>query len=194
MILYTNAAPRYKSMHIAAALFIKQEQFNTQAYFGDRRMLRTGFVFDEPLRTPTYSIKFHTQAYRSGHNEAVLKTVCLTGTGVRIPQPAPKNTNFSVGVFLFFIWNLCAVTTGEERKTVDNCFSRTKSTKQGVGEASVSSDNQRLCDLTGHVVLKTVCPKGTGVRIPLPAPNKRTTEPKKLGCFFISLTLVREVA
>ena len=52
---------------------------NTQAYFGDRRMLRTGFVFDEPLRTPTYSTKFHTQAYRSGHNEAVLKTsfVCL---------------------------------------------------------------------------------------------------------------------
>ena len=38
-------------------------------------MLRTGFVFDEPLRTPTYSTKFHTQAYRSGHNEAVLKTV-----------------------------------------------------------------------------------------------------------------------
>ena len=31
--------------------------------------------------------------------------------------------------------------------------------------------------------MKTVCPKGTGVRIPLPAPNKRTTEPKKLGCF-----------
>ena len=41
-------------------------------------------------------------------------------------------------------------------------------------------------------VLKTVCPKGTGVRIPLPAPNKRTTEPKKLGCFFVSLALVRE--
>ena len=38
---------------------------------------------------------------------------------------------------------------------------------------------------SGHneAVLKTVCPKGTGVRIPLPAPNKRTTEPKKLGCF-----------
>ena len=41
-------------------------------------------------------------------------------------------------------------------------------------------------------VLKTVCPKGTGVRIPLPAPNKRTTEPTKLGCFFVSLALVRE--
>ena len=52
---------------------------NAQAYFGKRRMLRIGFVFDEPLRTPTYSTKFHTQAYRSGHNEAVLKTsfVCL---------------------------------------------------------------------------------------------------------------------
>ena len=47
---------------------------------------------------------------------------------------------------------------------------------------------------SGHneAVLKTVCPKGTGVRIPLPAPNKRTTEPKKLGCFFVSLALVRE--
>ena len=45
-------------------------------------MLRTGFVFDGPLRTPTYSTKQiskNTQAYRSGHNEAVLKTsfVCL---------------------------------------------------------------------------------------------------------------------
>ena len=53
---------------------------NTQAYFGGRRMLRTGFVFDEPLRTPTYSTKFHTQAYRSGHNEAVLKFVLVIGT------------------------------------------------------------------------------------------------------------------
>ena len=73
-------------------LYMSETQIskNTQAYFGSSRMLRIGFVFDEPLRTPTYSIKFHTQAYRSGHNEAVLKTVCLTGTGVRIPQPAPK--------------------------------------------------------------------------------------------------------
>ena len=76
---------------------------NTQAYFGDRRMLRTGFVFDEPLRTSTYSIKFHTQAYRSGHNEAVLKTVCLTGTGVRIPQPAPTKMVYSLRVDLFLL-------------------------------------------------------------------------------------------
>ena len=66
--------------------------------------------------------KFHTQAYRSGHNEAVLKTVCLTGTGVRIPQPAPKNTNFSVGVFLFFVLNLCTVTMGRRAKTINNYF------------------------------------------------------------------------
>ena len=149
---------------------------NTQAYFGDRRMLRTGFVFDEPLRTPTYSIKFHTQAYRSGHNEAVLKTVCLTGTGVRIPQPAPKNTNFSVGVFLFFVLNLCAVTMGEERKTVDNCFSRTKSTKQREMKQGYALSTFRLCDLTGHVELKTVCPKGTGVRIPQAQSTPRGTE------------------
>ena len=40
---------------------------------------------------------------------------------------------------------------------------------------------------SGHneAVLKTVRPKATGVRIPLPAPKKRTTEPKKLGCFFL---------
>ena len=47
---------------------------------------------------------------------------------------------------------------------------------------------------SGHneAVLKTVRPKATGVRIPLPAPKKRTTEPIKLGCFFFSLALVRE--
>ena len=51
-----------------------------------------------------------------------LKTVCLTGTGVRIPQPAQKNTNFSVGVFLFFVLNLCAVTMGRRAKTINNYF------------------------------------------------------------------------
>ena len=44
----------------------------------------------------------YTQEYRSGHNEAVLKTVCLTGTGVRIPQPAPKNKDIPCGSPLFF--------------------------------------------------------------------------------------------
>ena len=111
-------------------------KFHTQAYFGDRRMLRTGFVFDEPLQTPTYSTKFHTQAYRSGHNEAVLKTVCPKGTGVRIPQPAPKNTNFSVGVFLFFVLNLCAATTGRRAKTINNYFCE--------AETALSNDQAKL--------------------------------------------------
>ena len=51
-----------------------------------------------------------------------LKTVCPKGTGVRIPLPAPKNTNFSVGVFLFFVLNLCAVTMGRRAKTMNNYF------------------------------------------------------------------------
>ena len=63
---------------------------NTQAYFGESRMLRIGFVFDEPLRTPTYSIKFHTQAYRSGHNEAVLKTVRGNSHGGSNPSACAK--------------------------------------------------------------------------------------------------------
>ena len=88
--LVIKLVQRSENAHPKHYLTFFKKQLNTQAYFGSSRMLRIGFVFDEPLRTPTYSIKFHTQAYRSGHNEAVLKTVCLTGTGVRIPQPAPK--------------------------------------------------------------------------------------------------------
>ena len=38
---------------------------------------------------------------------------------------------------------------GEQSKTTECCFYEAKSTKQGAEEASVSSDTQRLCDLTG---------------------------------------------
>ena len=62
---------------------------------------------------------------------------------------------------------------GEERKTVDNCFSRTKSTKQREMKQGYALSTFRLCDLTGHVELKTVRPKATGVRIPLPAPKNK---------------------
>ena len=84
-------------------------QKNTQEYFAVRRR----YSLERVCKT---QISKNTQEYRSGHNEAVLKTVCPKGTGVRIPLPAPKNTNFSVGVFLFFVLNLCAVTTGSESK------------------------------------------------------------------------------
>ena len=48
------------------------------------------------------AIELNTQAYRSGHNEAVLKTVRPKATGVRIPQPAPKNKGHSVWVSFVF--------------------------------------------------------------------------------------------
>ena len=34
-----------------------------------------------------------TEGYRSGHNEAVLKTVCPKGTWVRIPHPPPEKAH-----------------------------------------------------------------------------------------------------
>jgi len=40
--------------------------------------------------------------------------------------------------------------TGEERKTVNNCFSRTKSTKQGEMKEIYDFCAFRLCDLTGE--------------------------------------------
>ena len=47
------------------------------------------------------SVHYDMQEYRSGHNEAVLKTVCPKGTGVRIPLPAPKqNPTRSGGIFV----------------------------------------------------------------------------------------------
>ena len=75
---------------------------------------------------------------------------------------------------------------GEERKTVDNCFSRTKSTKQREMKQGYALSTFRLCDLTGHVELKTVCPKGTGVRIPLPAPKNKDT-PCECPLFFATV-------
>ena len=42
------------------------------------------------------------QEYRSGHNEAVLKTVRPKATGVRIPLPAPKKKIHPLGGSFFF--------------------------------------------------------------------------------------------
>ena len=53
-----------------------------------------------------YGVVNHTiykQEYRSGHNEAVLKTVCPKGTGVRIPLPAPIKMVYSLRVDLFLL-------------------------------------------------------------------------------------------
>ena len=61
--LVIKLVQRSENAHLKHYLTFFKKQLNTQAYFGSSRMLRIGFVFDEPLRTPTYSIKFHTQAY-----------------------------------------------------------------------------------------------------------------------------------
>ena len=68
------------------------------------RGMRSGFVKQVSRATSKlhiYGVVSHTiytQAYRSGHNEAVLKTVRPKATGVRIPQPAPTSPDFS-GLF-----------------------------------------------------------------------------------------------
>ncbi len=49
------------------------------------------FCLDRPVKM-CYDIQTeHTEGYRSGHNEAVLKTVWGLPTWVRIPHPPPKN-------------------------------------------------------------------------------------------------------
>ena len=50
--------------------------------------------YDNRVANPIYPMisakaVSYTEGYRSGHNEAVLKTVCLIGTWVRIPHPPP---------------------------------------------------------------------------------------------------------
>ena len=60
--------------------------------------------------------------------------------------------------------------TGEERKTVDNCFSRTKSTKQGEMKKIYDFSTFRLCDSTGEPTrLSTLEPDGkdTSVEVTL---------------------------
>ena len=44
------------------------------------------------------------ELYRSGHNEAVLKTVCPKGTWVRIP-PAPPNLSEVTPIFCTAMYN-----------------------------------------------------------------------------------------
>ena len=85
--------------------------------------------------------ELYMQAYRSGHNEAVLKTVRPKATGVRIPQPAPKAPSNVDGAF-FFEGNkdrrdVTAVTMGEQDKTIGCCFVDAMEIKQGVEEASL---------------------------------------------------------
>ena len=73
--------------------------------------MRSGFVKPVSRATSQAVLRIYdaltciiyTQEYRSGHNEAVLKTVCPKGTGVRIPLPAPIKMVYSLRVDLFLL-------------------------------------------------------------------------------------------
>ena len=58
---------------------------------GRARVLKTRLK-DRRYNLNFKQTQFNMQEYRSGHNEAVLKTVRPKATGVRIPLPAPKGT------------------------------------------------------------------------------------------------------
>ena len=74
--------------------------------------------------------RVYMQEYRSGHNEAVLKTVCPKGTGVRIPLPAPIKMVYSLRVDLF----LLAQSEGtDSRSQSETGSSHTAGTKQPRG-------------------------------------------------------------
>ena len=70
-----------------------------------KRIRETSFTSHFEIGLHIFGVVNHTkymQEYRSGHNEAVLKTVCPKGTGVRIPLPAPnKNGLLLVGRPIF---------------------------------------------------------------------------------------------
>ena len=72
----------------------------TEGYFGLRRMLRSGFVH---LRRPSHFSNlssFHSEGYRSGHNEAVLKTVCRQARGFESHTLRHRSENIVLGSFI----------------------------------------------------------------------------------------------
>jgi hypothetical protein len=68
----------------------------------------------------------------------------------------------------FGLWNDERGSLGDEVKTVEYCFYRRKSIKQGVEGESVPSDAQQLCDWTGicmHLVLFSIISNPISVTI-----------------------------
>ena len=71
-----------------------------------KRIRETSFTSHFGIGLLIYGVVNHTiykQEYRSGHNEAVLKTVRPKATGVRIPLPAPIKMVYSLRVDLFLL-------------------------------------------------------------------------------------------
>ena len=61
-----------------------------------------------------------TEGYRSGHNEAVLKTVCPKGTRVRIPFPPPYRRKLYLLAALFKTEVFLHMNTKELKKEFNN--------------------------------------------------------------------------
>ena len=115
------------------------------------------------------TIKYRFHAAKSAECEQSEPKTCVgdamrhtNGQGNSNPISATKKKTHPRGVF-FFLFAKGLVTLrplgyehgersslGDERKTVDNCFLRRKSTKQEVGRAKTcAGDRRRLCDWTG---------------------------------------------
>ena len=78
-------------------------QFNSKLQ--SKKAVMEYLVNDEDTHTCHWwaSSPMTSWGMRSGHNEAVLKTVCPKGTGVRIPLPAPIKMVYSLWVDLFLL-------------------------------------------------------------------------------------------
>ena len=86
-------AKLHKTVHGCCIIF-------TEGYFGLRRMLRSGLVH---LRRPSHFSNlssFHSEGYRSGQNEAVLKTVCRQARGFESHSLRQKIHRFAVDFFI----------------------------------------------------------------------------------------------
>jgi len=105
-----------------------------------------------------------------------LKTVCPKGTGVRIPLPAPKNKDTPCGCPLFF-----ASVRGDE----PGGFAYRRHTAYHEAQSIRGICVARGCRLKFISKRNGFYKSHPEQHTPLPAPNKRTTEPKKLGCFQI---------
>ena len=72
-----------------------------------------------------------TERYRSGHNEAVLKTVCLTAQGF---ESLPLRQKEHLQTQVLFLFEVVITGRGSEKLFV-TVFRKRGATKRGVGEA-----------------------------------------------------------
>ena len=86
---------RFPNIRGRATSRLSQRAFCEQAPIGFRwiyaAVLKQSFKYHSLCLLIYLEIQINKQGYRSGHNEAVLKTVWPKATWVRIPPPAPTS-------------------------------------------------------------------------------------------------------